>query len=348
VKVALTKVADASEPIYVTARPGDASTLYVAERGGKLLAVRSGQSLVTVLDISNQISSGGERGFLGFAFAPDGSPKLYVDYTDRNGDTNVDEYGLTDEGRAVVTTRRRVLFQKQPYANHNGGELLFGPDGDLYIGLGDGGAGGDPQRNGQNLGTWLGKILRIDPKANGDQPYTVPADNPFVNQSGAKPEIWAYGLRNPWRFAFDSATKDLWIGDVGQDAIEEIDHVGYDQSRGANFGWSAFEGSARYNGDQPTDDAIAPIYEYRHSTGGCSVTGGVVYRGNTIPALRGAFLFSDLCQAGVRAVAPGGEGEANEADLLGDPSQVVSFGTGPDGEVYVCSFGDHAVYKLTP
>ena len=202
-RVKLTQVAQLDEPIFVATRPGGASTIYIAQRGGQLRALRNG-ALVDqpVLDISSMISAGGERGFLGFAFSPDGT-HLYVDYTDRDGNTNVDEYAVGADGGIDVSTYRQVLFQQQPYPNHNGGEVIFGPDGYLYIGLGDGGSEGDPQRHGHDLSTWLAKILRIDPGQSGDQPYTVPADNPFVGTAGAKPEIWSYGLRNPWRFSFD-------------------------------------------------------------------------------------------------------------------------------------------------
>ena len=197
--------------------------------------------------------------------------------------------------RADPSSARTVLFVRQPFANHNGGDLLFGPDGDLYVGLGDGGSEGDPQGNGQSLSTLLGKMVRIRPTPNGPAPYEVPAGNPFVGASGARPEIWAFGLRNPWRFSFDRQTGDLWIGDVGQDQWEEIDRQPAGSSGGQNYGWNLTEGDHPYNGASPPPNWVRPVYEYSHDTGGCAVVGGYVYRGAAIPALRGAYLFSDNC-----------------------------------------------------
>jgi len=351
VHVKLTPVAQATEPIFVAIRPGDAGTLYIAERGGRLRALRGGAlAEQPVLDISSMTLAGGERGFLGFAFSPDGG-HLYVDYTDRDGNSNIDEYAVGGDGTIDPSTRRQVLFQQQPYPNHNGGEVIFGPDGYLYIGFGDGGSAGDPQRNGLNLGTWLGKILRIDPRANGDQPYTVPPDNPFVGQDGAKPEIWSYGLRNPWRFSFDRSTKDLWIGDVGQGNIEEVDRatVADGAGRGTNFGWSAFEGTARYNDDQSADGVVPPVFQYTHANGNCSVTGGYLYRGAAIPALRGAYLYTDYCGNGVRAIVVDASGKAGDAVQLTDqPGSIVSFGEDANGEIYVCSLSGDVVYRIDP
>jgi glucose/arabinose dehydrogenase len=351
VKVKLTPVAQATEPVFVATRPGDAATLYIAERGGRLRALRNGALVeAPVLDISSLTLAGGERGFLGFAFAPDGS-HLYVDYTDRDGNSHIDEYAVAADGTVDPATRRQVLFQQQPYPNHNGGEVIFGPDGYLYIGFGDGGSAGDPQRHGLDLGTWLGKILRIDPRASGDQPYSVPADNPFVNQAGAEPEIWSYGLRNPWRFSFDRATKDLWIGDVGQGNIEEVDRatVADGQGKGTNWGWSAFEGRARYNADQSPDGTVGPVFQYTHENGNCSVTGGYIYRGAAIPALRGAYLYTDYCGRGVRAIVVDAAGNAGDAVQLTDqPGSIVSFGEDANGEIYVCSLSGNTVYRIDP
>jgi glucose/arabinose dehydrogenase len=351
VGIKLTKVADLEEPIFVATRPGDDATTYIAQRGGRLRALRDGALVdAPVLDISSMISSGGERGFLGFAFAPDGA-HLYVDYTDTNGDTNVDEYAVGADGVIDTGSRRRVLFQDQPYPNHNGGEVIFGPDGYLYIGLGDGGSGGDPERRGLDLSTWLGKILRIDPRPDGDQPYTVPPDNPFVGQDGARPEIWSYGLRNPWRFSFDAATNDLWIADVGQGSIEEINlsTAAAGAGKGVNFGWSAFEGRTRYNPDQPAEGTVPPIFQYTHDDGNCSVTGGYVYRATAIPSLGAAFVYSDYCAGQVRALVAGAGGQvAANAVLSRDPRSVSSFGEGGDHELYVCSLDGNAVYRIDP
>jgi glucose/arabinose dehydrogenase len=288
----------------------------------------------------------GEQGLLGLAFALDGT-KLYVDYTDLSGNSHVDEYTLGADEVADPASKREVLTQDQPYPNHNGGQLVFGPDGMLYIGFGDGGSGGDPQRHANDLGTWLGKILRIDPKATGDAPYAVPADNPFVGQSGAKPEIWSYGLRNPWRFSFDAANGDLWIGDVGQDTVEEVDHVtpADGNGRGVNFGWSAYEGTNRYNNDVSGDNVVMPVHEYQHGDDGCSISGGFVYRGTAIAALRGAYVFGDYCFTGVRAIDPANPAKATT--ILDQPPNVSAFGEGPGRELYVLSLTG-TVYELTP
>lgn len=327
------------QPIALTQRPNDPA-LYVAERGGLVRVIRDGAAdPQPVADLSALTAAGGERGLLGAAFSPDGS-HLYVDYTDVNGDTNVDELAVATDGTIDASSRRRVLFQEQPYPNHNGGNLVFGPDGYLYIGLGDGGSAGDPRRRALRLDTWLGKILRIDPRQSGQQPYTVPADNPFVGQAGALPEIWSFGLRNPWRFSFDALTGDLWIADVGQSAIEEVDEApatnGRDAGKGLNFGWSAFEGTARYNDDQPATGTVGPVYEYQHTDqlGGCSITGGYVYRGSAIPALAGAYLFADYCVAGVRAI-PTGAPNPTVTLLSPTPGGVISFGQDAQRELYV-------------
>ncbi|TMK76149.1 MAG: PQQ-dependent sugar dehydrogenase [Actinobacteria bacterium] len=221
VSIRLVHVAKLSEPLAMAVRTGD-DALYVAQKTGRVVVIRNGKvDLTPVLDLSAKTSGGGEQGLLGIAFSPDGS-HLYASYTDGNGDTNVVEYAMTGD-RANASSARRVLFVSQPYANHNGGNILFGPDGYLYLGLGDGGSEGDPLGTGQDMGTLLGKMLRIDPHASGGKAYTIPPDNPFVGKSGIKPEIWASGLRNPWRFSFDLLTGDLWIGDVGQNTWEEVD-----------------------------------------------------------------------------------------------------------------------------
>jgi glucose/arabinose dehydrogenase len=329
-------------------RAGDPA-LYVAERPGRVRAIRDGQLVPQlVLDITSMTRAQGERGFLGMAFAPDGS-HLYVSYTDQAGDSHVDEYVVGADGSVDPATRRQVLFQEQPYANHNGGGIVFGPDGLLYIGFGDGGSAGDPERRALRLDTWLGKLLRIDPRPDGAQPYRVPPDNPFVGQEAAKPEIWSYGLRNPWRFSFDAATGDLWIGDVGQNRIEEIDlaPAASGGGKGLNFGWSAFEGTRRFNEDQPAEGTVGPVHEYAHNDepGGCSVTGGYVYRGTAIPALQGAYVFADYCARGVRALDPAAPAEA--AVIVPERGSIVSFGEGPDREVYVLTL-DNQVWQLLP
>jgi glucose/arabinose dehydrogenase len=297
-----------------------------------------------VLDLTGQVTGGSEQGLLGIEFSPDGT-LLYAHYTNVDGDTRVDEYAMTD-GTADAASRRELLAVEQPQANHNGGQLAFGPDGLLYIGLGDGGGGGDtgdghaPGGNGQSLDTLLGKILRIDPRPSGGDPYTIPADNPFAG-GGGRPEIWAYGLRNPWRFSFDRETDDLWIGDVGQNAWEEVDYspAGAGAGAGANYGWARLEGAHPFSGDAPPD-AVAPIFEYPNPDQGCSVTGGFVYRGARIPDLQGAYVFADYCQGDLRALRQEDGQLVVERSLGVNAANVASFGQDRDGELYVLSQGN--------
>ena len=348
------KVAQLDQPVAVVVRPGDPSPgrVHVAERSGRVVAVELATGRATeVADLTARTKAGGERGLLGLAFSPNGS-RLYVHYTDRDGDTNVDELPMTATGKADPAGRRRLLFVEQPYANHNGGHLATGPDGMLYVGLGDGGSAGDPDGNGQDLGTLLGKLVRIDPRPSAGSAYTVPTDNPFVGRPGARPEIWSYGLRNPWRFSFDPATGDLWIGDVGQDRLEKIDvaRAVAGAGRAANFGWKAFEGSRVFDRSVPAPDAVAPYHEYPHGTGpgeGCSITGGVVYRGSALAGLAGAYLFADYCVPGVRAVPATGDGPPVEVRLTDGPIEVVAFGVDGSGEPLVASLGG-GLYRLEP
>jgi len=304
-----------------------------------------------VLDLSGQVSSGSEQGLLGLTFSADGS-KLYVDYTDTAGNTQVVEYRFAN-GKADVGSRRVVLSVEQPFANHNGGEVGFGPDGKLYIGLGDGGSEGDPANRGQNLGVLLGKLLRIDPAPSGGQPYTIPADNPFVGRTGVRPEVWMFGLRNPWRFSWDRTTHDLWIADVGQDKYEEIDFLAAGSPSGANFGWSLMEATHKFKGDNP-DGAILPIFEYTHSGGACSVTGGYVYRGTKVSTLKGVYVYGDACSGAVWGLTQAGGKVSGQAELhLGgvDASarasgySISSFGEDGAGELYLLSLGG-AVYRF--
>ena len=343
VRVALTRVATVEQPLAIAIRRGDPS-LYIAEKTGRVVAIRGGR--VTgrpVLDLSDDVSLGGEQGLLGLAFSADGQ-SLYVNYTDVDGDTRIVGYAMQGD-HVSRASRRQVLFVRQPYDNHNGGDLVFGPDGDLYVGLGDGGSGGDPHGNGQSLGTFLGKMLRIRPTPTGPEPYRVPPDNPFVGDPGARPEIWAYGLRNPWRYSFDPATGDLWIADVGQSAWEEIDRLPAGSPGGANFGWNLLEGTHRYAGSAPPG-AVPPVYEYSHATGGCVVIGGDVYRGSAIPALVGDYVFADFCEGTLQALRVQPDGSVTHQPLGVSLPNVSSFGTGPDGELYVTSL-DGGVYRLT-
>jgi glucose/arabinose dehydrogenase len=345
VALQLTEIGRFDDPIAIVERDG---VFYVAEQAGLVLAMDAdGGTPREMLDMTDRTTAGGERGLLDLAFSPDGS-HLYVSYTNNDGDSRIDEYAIAADG-VDTSTRREVLAIEQPFANHNGGGILFGPDGLLYAGYGDGGSGGDPQRNGQKPSTLLAKLLRIDPTPGGDSAYTIPPDNPFASGGDTRPEIWSTGLRNPWRFSFDAATGDLWIGDVGQNAIEEIDHVpaADGAGKGTNFGWSAYEGSARYNDDQDAPDAWMPVYEYEHGADGCSVTGGFVYRGQAIPALQGAYVYGDYCAAGVRALVADGNQVTDRAVLSEQPGTVVSFGTDAKGELYVVSLGG-SIYRLDP
>jgi glucose/arabinose dehydrogenase len=346
VHATLVKVATLEQPLAFATRPHDPA-LYIAEKTGRILAIRDGHvDPEPILDLSGEVSLGGEQGLLGAAFSPRGT-FLYVDYTDVNGDTHVTEFAM-DGGRADVGSRRDVLFVAQPYTNHNGGGLAFGPDDYLYVGLGDGGSGGDPHGNGQSLSTLLGKILRISPRPSGDRPYTVPPDNPFVDGAAdARPEIWAYGLRNPWRFSFDRATGDLWVGDVGQSAWEEIDLQPGDSRGGENYGWNVMEGAHAFGDAAPTNAMVPPVFEYSHDEGRCVVTGGYVYRGRSIPALIGAYVFGDFCDGRLEAIRVA-DGQVVDHAFLGPVVRnLSSFAEDASGELYALSLsGD--VYRLSP
>lgn len=346
-RVRLTQVGAFDQPVSVISRPGDPNGVQVVERVGRIRTLRDGAvATAPLLDMSTRTRAGGERGLLGAVFSADGS-SLYVHYTDPTGTSVVDAYSMTVSGVADPSTRRQVLALPQPYPNHNGGDLAIGPDGMLYVAFGDGGAGGDPQRYSDKLNTWLGKLLRIDPRPSGSAPYVVPADNPFVGRADAKPEIWSVGLRNPWRISFDRATGDLWIADVGQNELEEVNRARAvdGAGRGVNFGWSAFEGSLRFNEDVPADGAVPPLHEYPHGELGCSVTGGVVYRGQRITALRGAYVFADYCVPGVRALDPSSPSQA--VPIASGAKAIVGFGQGPDGELYAASL-DGPLYRIDP
>jgi glucose/arabinose dehydrogenase len=321
--------------------PGTPGTMYVVEQGGGLRIVRDGHIAGTALDLSGNLSHGNEQGFLGATFSPDGS-HLYVHYTDANGNTNVDEYRMRGDD-ADPGTRRRVFFTQQPYPNHNGGEVIFGPDGKLYIGLGDGGSEGDPHDYGQDLTTPLSKILRIDPAPAGNASYSVPKNNPFVSRRGAVRETWMWGLRNPWRFTFDRATGDVWIGDVGQNAHEEIDFARAGAS-GINWGWSAREGFHAYKGARPPG-ARDPIVEGAHSAGWCAIVGGYVYRGRAIPALDGVYLYGDNCRPSIEGLVQR-DGHALAHRAMGvQVDQLTSFGEDDTGELYAAARGG-TIYKI--
>lgn len=354
-QIKLTEIATLDTPVAMSARAGT-SDLYVAQQGGviqRLVAPTSANASYEVadspvLDISDLTMAQGERGLLGLTFSPDGE-LLYIDYTDRQGDSHIVEYQMK-QNRADPSTARELLFVAQPYPNHNGGQLAFGPDGFLYIGFGDGGASGDPQNRAQNTQELLGKVLRIDPsRRTGSDPYAIPPGNPFADGQDGRPEIWLYGVRNPWRFSFDPATQDLWIADVGQDEWEEIDLLPAEPGgagRGANLGWPYLEGTHPFKGTPP-DGLVGPVYEYSHAGGNCSVIGGFVYRGSAIPELRGTYLFGDYCRAAVLGLRMT-DGQGADVRPLGvsvAANSLSSFGQDSSGELYVLST-EGPVYKI--
>ena len=344
--VAFNNIGQFSLPVDLTFRPTD-GLMYVVEQGGTIVIMKNGRPGATALDMTDLTDADGERGLLGLAISKDGS-LAYVDYTNNDGNTRIDEYAVRADGTFDKATRRQVLGFDQPFPNHNGGDLIFGPDGMLYIGTGDGGSAGDPDRRALDTSEWLGKILRIDPHRRADAGYAVPADNPFAGVDGARPEIWSIGLRNPWRFSFDRQTGDLWIADVGQDRWEEVDAAWAAEGggRGANFGWSAFEGNHRFNADQSPDRVTPPIHEYEHLGQDCSISGSALYRGSAIPALVGWYVFADYCSGQVRALKIADHAEVKQVGL-GTVANVVSVNEGPDGELYVVSGGGQ-IYSVLP
>jgi glucose/arabinose dehydrogenase len=336
-----------ASPVFLTAPPGD-DRLFVVEQPGRIRIIRNGQLVSRAfLDITARVASGGERGLLSVAFHPRYSTNglFFVDYTDANGNTRVERYRVSaDPDVADAGSAKLILSVPQPFANHNGGLVLFGPDGRLYIGLGDGGSGGDPQGNGQNRGTLLGSILRIDVDA-GD-PYSIPGDNPFRTTPGARPEIWAFGLRNPWRFAFDAEDELLYIADVGQNLWEEIDVVPA-SAGGLNFGWNIREGLHCYGtGSCNLMGLTDPVFEYGHNPE-CSVTGGFVYRGSAIPDLDGHYFFSDYCAGWIRSFRFDGRPVSDVRDWDLGAGRVLSFGRDAAGELYVLN-ADGAVLRIVP
>ncbi|HYC32471.1 MAG TPA: PQQ-dependent sugar dehydrogenase [Gemmatimonadales bacterium] len=339
-------------PLYLTSPPGD-GRLFIVEKGGRIRVVKDGALLsAPFLDLSARVSTGREQGLLGLAFPPDygTTGRFFVHYTDPAGDTRVSSFQVSaDPDVADPATESVVLAVDQPFDNHNGGQLAFGPDGYLYVALGDGGGSNDPLATGQSFGDLLGSILRIDPR--GGTPYVVPADNPFVGVEGASPEVWSYGLRNPWRFGFDRATGDLYIGDVGQSQWEELDYASAldGAGRGLNYGWSLMEGAHCLTGDGcDRSGLVLPVIEYGHGSG-CSVTGGYVYRGSAIPALQGHYFYADFCSGFVRSFRLEGGVVVEEADWpsLRPGGGVPSFGEDSAGELYVVA-EDGRVLKIVP
>ena len=352
--VRLVGVGTFDAPVYVTAPPGDTRRVFVVEQGGTVRVITGGKRRSRpFLDIRGKVIAGGEQGLLSIAFAPDyaRTRRFYVNYTDRSGTQSVVEYrrSKSSRDRADAGSARRILRYDDEEANHNGGLVKFGPDKMLYIGTGDGGGANDQhgeRGNAQNLGSLLGKLLRIDPRRSGGRAYRVPSSNPFVGRSGARGEIYSYGLRNPWRFSFDRRTGDLTIADVGQNAVEEVNFAAKDGARGANYGWRPFEGTRR-NFDEPAPDAVEPVIELSHDDGNCSITGGYVVRDPNLPALAGRYVYGDLCVGRLRSarLSPGSaQGDAPVRGLA-KVEQLASFGEDARGRVYVVSLTG-PVYRL--
>jgi glucose/arabinose dehydrogenase len=338
-----------TSPTYVTSPPGD-SRLFVVEQLGRIRIIENGQLLPTpFLDIASRISSGGERGLLSVAFHPSYKTNgfFYVYFTAANGDIRVERYSVSANANIANAASSKLIITA-PHSsapNHNGGLAMFGPDGKLYLGLGDGGGGGDPFGNGQNKTTLLGALLRIDVD-NGD-PYSIPAGNPYIGVSGARPELWAIGLRNPWRYSFDKQSGLLYIADVGQDRLEEVNVVPATQA-GINFGWNIMEGMSCYNATTCDKTGLQlPVIDYSHSNGACSITGGFVYRGSAMPEVAGQYFYSDYC-AGFLKSFRFSNGAATDAHdwNVGSIGSITSFGEDASGELYMTS-SNGKVYKLT-
>ena len=332
-------------PLLLTHAGDGSGRSFIVEQGGTIRMVENGELVEEpFMDISDKTEGGGEQGLLGLAFHPDfeRNGRFFVNYTDLAGDTIVAAYEA-DGTRADPDSEEVLLKIEQPYPNHNGGHLAFGPDGYLYIASGDGGSGGDPEDNGQDRNALLGKLLRIDVDA--EDPYGIPADNPFAEGDDGAPEVWAYGLRNPWRFSFDEETESLWVADVGQGELEEIDRVAADEA-GLNFGWNEMEGSRCFEGDDcDTSGKVLPVTEYGHDLG-CSVTGGFVYRGAEFPELNGAYFFADYCSGNIWAIDAAADAPVEPTLLFSSERALSSFGLDEEGELYVTDIGAGEILRL--
>jgi glucose/arabinose dehydrogenase len=342
-----------TRPLFLTSAGDESGRLFVLEQGGRVWIVRDGAALPTpFLDISALVStSANERGLLGLAFHPDYADNgvFYVHYSGRqpDGDTVLARYRVSaDNPDAADPASAEIIFtQAQPYANHNGGQIAFGPDGYLYLGLGDGGSAGDPRNLAQTPDVLLGKLLRLD--VDSSATYAAPPDNPaFTVNAALAPEVWAWGLRNPWRFSFDRATGDLYIADVGQNQWEEINFQPADSAGGENYGWRVFEGTHRFSNEAEPAGHVLPIFEYSHAEG-CSVTGGYVYRGAALPALDGVYFFADYCYGRIWATYQDADGAFQTAVFIPDTDMIISsFGLDDAGELYVIDHGQGRVLKL--
>jgi glucose/arabinose dehydrogenase len=350
--VKLKRIGSFNAPTYATSPRGDTHRLFVVERAGRIRIVKDGKKLAKpFLDISSNVRTDSERGLLSMAFPPDyaKSGRFYIYFTDNTGDIRIQEGRRSSGNPDVASGGRRNLLTigHREFPNHDGGQLQYGPDNRLYAGIGDGGSGGDPHNHGQSLNTLLAKLLRIDPRArSGGRRYGVKG-NPFTGRSGARPEIWAYGLRNPWRFAFDRSTGDLVIADVGQDTEEEVDFARRGTGKGANYGWNVFEGRRRFrSGSAP--GAVRPRVVHDHSAGYCSVTGGYVVRDRSLGSLYGRYVYGDLCKPAIRSVKLGRSGGASGDKATGlSVGELVSFGEDGRGRVYAVSLNG-GVSRLVP
>jgi len=337
-------------PVYL-ANAGDGSgRVFVVEKAGLIKVIKNGKvSEEPFLDIVRKVGSkGSEQGLFSVAFHPryEENGRFFVNYTDLGGDTVVSEFKLSsDPDRGDPASERVLLRIDQPASNHNGGQIQFGPDGYLYIGTGDGGSAGDPWGNAQNLSVLLGKMLRID--VDRGEPYGIPRDNPFRGVSGARPEIWSYGWRNPWRFSFDPETEDMYIADVGQNKWEEVDFQSAGSKGGEDYGWNLFEGSYEYKLPKGYDTSgiSFPVAEYNRGEG-CSVTGGYVYRGKRSPGLNGTYFFSDYCSGRLWGLRKKPDGSWEWAEFLKTGLSVSSFGEDEAGEVYIIDFGKGGIYRI--
>jgi glucose/arabinose dehydrogenase len=341
-----------SHPVHITNAGDGSGRMFIVEQGGLIKIIKNGSSLPTpFLDVSSLlISSTGEQGLLSVAFPPGYADKkyFYIDYTGTEGigDTVIARYHATaDPDIADPASAQTLLVVVQPFTNHNGGQLAFGPDGYLYIGMGDGGSAGDPLNNAQNPLSLLGKILRIDVEPNLD-PYISPPSNPFIGNAGYRSEIWALGLRNPWRFSFDRQTGDLYIADVGQDLYEEVNVQPAVSTGGENYGWNIMEGFHCYNSASCNQSGLTlPVVEYGHSQGDCSITGGFVYRGGEFSALQGVYIYGDYCSGRIWGLRRAGGAWENK--LMLDSTLLIStFGEDEAGNLYVADYATGDIYKI--
>ncbi len=349
------KVGEFERPVQVVGPAGAKKQIFVVEQEGVVRVIGPKGKVGTFLDIRDLVGSGSERGLLSIAFPRDyrESGLFYAFLTDDTGDLLIQEYrraGKQQRKARRSSARTLLRVRHRDYENHNGGQLQFGPDGNLWIGIGDGGGGGDPFENGQSPGSLLGKLLRIDPRRSGERPYTVPADNPYVGREGHD-EIYAIGLRNPYRFSFDRAGGDLLLADVGQERWEEVNRLPWRAANGANFGWDAFEGLDPYEEDEAPSVApfhTPPLFQYPHENGNCSITGGYVVRDPKIRSLAGRYVYADYCRGQVRSVLIEGNGSRGDAPVRGLPVSlgIASFGEDTAARIYVANVETGLVYRI--